>query len=257
MTDIDETVVAIAELFKAALSNYEGKVAIFKDAREARKGGTSSPRLVISKVERHSVDDEVKQDYMGILADFIEALGEIAKSNPGILAIAFNDLNKGGRIFDFVLNEATDVASTIKSDDPVPSIEELVKAKDRVNGLWTALESSADIDALKELGINCEITKKGRAASGDKETWRPVMSELPKVSKGMDSNVLLTLTRNGTPIWETKTDGSHEKLSEALKREGVKFSDFETQMQLAGQTLSSVDFLWKDDHYLMEEKKVD
>lgn len=258
--EVDETVELVATMLKKNLRTYEDMVELFKAAREAKKGNAQSPRIIMTKVERKGVSDEAKTAYDEAVSEFIDRVLTIADENPGILAQVFTDIaSKGGRVFDYVLNEATNVASTVVSDDPVPTMEQMVKAKDKVNGLWTTLEASAEIEVIKALGVPCSVTKKGRANSSDKETWRPEMSELPKVSQKTDSTHLVTLTRNGTPVWETKADGSHETLDVALKRAGIRHSDFLTQLQLnldsggeKQQTVFTADFMWNSDHWKSE-----
>lgn len=255
--EVDETVAMFAQMLKTHMAKYNQAVIDFRAERDARKSGEQTAKSIFEKVSRKTVSDQAKQDYDSALSDFMSALTEIAEESPGVWSLVYNDLmSKSGRTFEYILMEATSIASTVKTEGPVMTIEELSKMKDKCNGLWTALEASAEIPVIQALGVSCAVTKKGRAASGDKETWRPNLEELPKVSAKTESTHLITLTRNGTVVWKTQADGKHETLDAALKAVGVSKADFNVQVELAGQSLKSdlhrLDFVWNHDHWKSE-----
>lgn len=226
----DLTAVSIANTLKAALQKYDNGRTLFIDNRDAQKVNGASSRVIFEKVSRVSVSDEVSGKYHELISQFVQDFSELQEESQGVLTLLFNDCQKGGRLYEYLIGEATEVASGLKVEGVVPTIEELQKMNTKVRGLWTALFSSVDsVDAIKALGVPCELTTKGRA---DGTTWVVKMAELPKVRVATAPDKISVVYCDGKEIWRTGTDLT---LSNAVSLLKLKWADFERTMQLSAQ----------------------
>ncbi len=252
LQDVDEMVITIADAFKAKRKQYMDGRDLFVDARDAAKANSATPNMIMAKVARQEVSDSVRKQYTELIVDFIENLGNLCEDNPGLYAVAYGDMQKDGRLNRYVLGEATTFASTVTTDVEIPTIEHLAKLAASVRGLWTSLENSASIEVLKALEVPCKVATKG-ATKG--ETWVPDIPELPKATKASDVSKIAVLKMDGEEIWRT---GNATDLFAALKEHGLKFSEWETQLQLSAtptggqQDIFTADFTWSGHHFLSE-----
>jgi hypothetical protein len=224
----DETAVSIANVLVASLRRYEADRAIFVEDREARKVNGASDRVIMAKMDRVKVDDETRKAYDELIGDFIERFAALQSESAGVLGLLFNDIQRSGRISQYLITEATEVAKGLKVSGVVPTIEDLTKRATKVRGLWTSLMASVDsIEAIKALGVPCEVTNKGRS---DGTTWVVSMPELPKIKAKVEADKITKVLCDGKEIWRS---GTEVNLGNALSLLKIKPSEFERDMQLS------------------------
>ena len=263
----DETAVSIANILVASLRKYESDRDLFMADREARKTNGVSNKVLLEKMGRIELSSEVRKAYDELIGDFVERFAELQDQSAGVLSLLFNDCQKGGRIFDYLVGEATVVAQSLTlAVDVIPTIEDLQKRAAKVRGLWTSLSASVEsIEAIKALGVPCETTNKGR---GDGTTWVVSMKELPKIKNTSDAvTEFAVLKMNGTEIWRSGTD---VQISHAVSLQKIKWTEFERKMQLSEkidpegnkiektqQDIWSINLVFGDKHFTSEKVSVE
>lgn len=234
-------ILPLVESLKTQVDDYLTLREAYVESRNSE--GKSSTSSIMGKLRTLHLEDEVKQEADNLVADFCASLEDLASQNPSVWAYVHSQLVREGNLIAYVLNGAFEAASQITYQGPEVSIESVSSKLEAARGIFKALTHLTSVEELQKAGVKIKVSNKGRA-TGNSHTL-----DLPEIPKSTPTKPQFVILKDGEVFYTSKQG---QNLAKTFKANNLNWDDFRTQMELKGQSFSTLDLTFEGHKFVTQ-----